>query len=135
MDEYSIDRHARVSSEIANNRARSHPRDSAHVLVGATRIVGIPFDLYRTAGRRRRFSARLLDWVDAQPGASARAARHTVPIRGCSDHGDGFYRRDFLLARRPVLRAPRSHHPLLEVPPAFPPSPPALHYHLSPPPS
>ena len=36
-------------------------RDSAHVLVGATRIVGEPFDLYRAAGRRRSHSVRLLD--------------------------------------------------------------------------
>ena len=36
-------------------------RDPALVLVGATRIVGEPFDLYRAAGRRRRRSVRLLD--------------------------------------------------------------------------
>ena len=52
-DEYSIERHARVSSRLAGNRARGHAGDSAPVLVGAARIVGEPFDLYRAAGRRR----------------------------------------------------------------------------------
>src|SRR5271169_1470142 len=99
---------------------------------GAARIVGAPFDLYRPAGRRRRFSARLLDWVDAQPGASARAARHTVRIRGCSDHGDGFYSRDFLLSRRAVRRAPRSQHPVLEVAASFRPHHRALEVRHSP---
>src|SRR6266478_785416 len=82
LDEYSIQRRAQVSRRIASNRARDHSVDSAHVLVDAARIVGVPFDLYRAAGRRRRFSARLLDCVDAQPGASARAARHAIRISG-----------------------------------------------------
>src|SRR5882672_7539955 len=115
LDDYSIQRRARVSPRIASNRARDHSVDSAHVLVDAARIVGVPFDPYRAAGRRRRFSARLLDCVDAQPGASPRAARHAVRISGGSDHGDGFYPGDFLLSRRAVRRAPRSQHPVLEV--------------------
>ena len=49
------------SPRIAGNRACGHHGESAPVLVGAARIVGEPFDLYRAAGRRRRFSARLLD--------------------------------------------------------------------------
>src|SRR5207249_9913335 len=81
LDEYSIKHRARVSPRIASNRARDHPVGSAHVLVGAARIVGAPLDLHRPFGRRCRFSARLLDWVDAQRGASALAARPSVPIR------------------------------------------------------
>src|SRR3984957_21302321 len=75
LDEYSLKHRARVSPRIASNRACGHHRQSAHVLVGAARIVGAPFDLCRAAGRRRRFSAGLLDWVDDQPAASARTAR------------------------------------------------------------
>src|SRR3979490_3230443 len=132
LDEYSIKHRARVSPRIASNRACGHHRQWAYVLVGAARIVGAPFDLCRPAGRRRRFSARLLDWVDAQPGASARAARHTVRIRGCSDHGDRFYSRDFLLSRRAVRRAPRSQHPVLEVAASFRPHHRALEVRHSP---
>src|SRR5437667_12619476 len=46
LNEYSIERHARVSVRIAGSRARGHLGDSAHVLVGATRIVGEPFHLH-----------------------------------------------------------------------------------------
>src|SRR5260370_30267272 len=132
LDEYSVKHRARVSPRIASNRACGHHRQSAHVLVGAPRIVGAPFDLYRPAGRRRRFSARLLDWVDDQPGASARGARHTVRVGGSSDHGVGFYRRIFLLSLRPARRAPRSQYPVLEVAASFRPHHHALDVRHSP---
>src|ERR1700682_2904512 len=90
LDDYSIQRRARVFPRITSNRSRDHSVDSAHVLVDAARIVGVPFDLYRAAGRRRRLSTRFLDCVYAQPDASARAARHAVRISGGFDHGDGF---------------------------------------------
>ena len=46
LDEYSIQRHARVSAESQVSRARGHVGDPAIVLVGAARIVGEPFDLF-----------------------------------------------------------------------------------------
>jgi len=41
--------------ESKRNRSCGYHCQPAHVLVGAARIVGTPFDLYRPAGRRRRF--------------------------------------------------------------------------------
>ena len=104
--------------------------DSANVLVGATRIVGEPFDLYRAAGCRRRRDVRLPDqpdWSAAQharlvgagPGASARRARHAVQPRCVAAHADRVPRRGLLLARRAARRASRSQHPVLEVAAGF----------------
>ena len=78
--------------------ARSISGDPAHVLVGATRIVGEPFDLYRAAGRRRRIPGRLPDQPRSVCGQDARtrgarsdAASTTidaaVQLRGAADHG------------------------------------------------
>ena len=52
------------NKRIAGNRTRGCIGDSALLLVGAARIVGVPFDLYRAAGRRCRLSARLHDQPD-----------------------------------------------------------------------
>ena len=60
-----------ISARIASNGARGHFRRSQHVLGGAARIVGAPFDLYRPAGRRRSFSIRLLGRLNAQSDAPA----------------------------------------------------------------
>ena len=49
-----IECHEPTPRSISTNCARRHVRDSPHVLVGATRTVGKPFDLYRAAGRRGR---------------------------------------------------------------------------------
>ena len=55
-DEHSIERHVRrLRSKSAGDCARGHLADPAPVLVGAARTVGEPFDLYRAAGRRRRY--------------------------------------------------------------------------------
>src|ERR1700680_328714 len=105
LNEYSIERRARVSVRAEGTRARGHVSNSAHVLVGAKRIVGEPFHLYRAAGRRRRHSVRLPDrhdWscdVGARPGAEGGRARRAEQLCCASDHGDRFYRRGVLQSR------------------------------------
>src|SRR5580700_7430878 len=60
LDEYSIKRCAGIL-RVAASRSCCHVCDSADVLVGDARIVGEPFDLYRTAGRRRYRDVGFLD--------------------------------------------------------------------------
>ncbi len=55
----------------AGFRARGHPGEPAHVLVGATRIVGEPLDLYRTACRRGPDSLRRPDQHDSSADTDA----------------------------------------------------------------
>ena len=63
-DDHSVEHHARVLAtrrqRFSDQRQRSS-RDPALLLVGAARIVGEPFDLYRAAGRRRPDPVRLRD--------------------------------------------------------------------------
>ena len=101
----SIERHARVSHRLAGNRSRGHVGDPAHVLVGAARIVGEPFDLYRAAGRRRRLSVRLPDqpdsaaaaacvnWRRCDPAQQRSRSRQPYSLRRDAAHGDRFHRR------------------------------------------
>ena len=53
------------SARLAGGRTRGHVGDPAPVLVGATRIVGEPFDLHRAAGRRRLSSCSASDQPDS----------------------------------------------------------------------
>ena len=77
------------SFRIAEHRAGAHPGDAALVLVGAARIVGEPFDLYRAAGRRRGRSVRLLAqrdcWVSGRSRSRLDPARPQSAVR----HGGG----------------------------------------------
>src|SRR5882762_2863280 len=128
LNEYSIERFARVL-RLAWNPSRAHVDDPAAVLVDTTRTLGEPFDLHRAPGRRGRLFIRLRDQpaffaashrhIAARLGATARIIRREIrTIRG-ADHGDSSHRGNFLLSRRPVWRAPRSQHPLLEVAAGF----------------
>src|SRR5580704_11396125 len=125
LDDYSIKRSAGRSPRLAGNRTPCHVADTALLLVGAPRIVGEPFDLYRAVGGGGRQLARLLDrhaWprvVDAQPHALAHDTRRTLPLRHCPDHGYCFCGRAVLLPRRAAQRAPRSQHLVLEVAAGF----------------
>ncbi len=61
------------------SRPRPSRRARPHVLVGAARIVGEPFDLHRAAGRRRRLSVRLPDQHDSSAGQDAWRCRRSTP--------------------------------------------------------
>ncbi len=67
LNEYAIERHPGFALRFAGHRARGHVADPADVLVGAARIVGEPFHLYRAVDRRRGGAVRLPD----QPAISA----------------------------------------------------------------
>src|SRR5258708_23642662 len=76
LDEHSIERHARVL-RLAANRTCCHVGDSATVLVGAARTMGVPLDLYRTPGRGHCLFARLFHHhaLAASPHARRMARR------------------------------------------------------------
>src|ERR1700674_4355675 len=129
LDEHSIELHARIV-RLAENRTRCHVGDSATVLVGAARTMGVPLDLYRTPGRGPCLSARFFHQhgLSAAPHAwsmasrlcaRARCIRHALRVSGGSDHGDRSYCGRFLYSRRVVRRATRSQYSLLEVATGF----------------
>src|SRR6266849_8392311 len=129
LDEHSIELHARIL-RLAENRTGRHGGDSAPVLVGAARTMGEPLDLCRTPGRGHSLSARFFHQhgLSAAPHARrmaprlcarARCIRHALRVSGGTDHGYSSYRGNFLLSRRPVWRAPRPQHPVLEVASGF----------------
>src|SRR4029077_10069532 len=57
LDEHSIELHARIL-RLAENRPGRQVGDSARVLVGAARTMGVPLDLYRAPGGGQCLSAR-----------------------------------------------------------------------------
>ena len=78
--EYAIERDAGIfqrfaGKRVANDRARRDEGGSAVLLVGAPRIVGEPFDLYCTSGRRRPYSA----WLPYCLDSVVRCRRRTWP--------------------------------------------------------
>src|SRR3989440_567025 len=88
------------------------------------------FDLYRAAGRRRRFPVRLSDQhyssagqdacpIGARSGAAARSDRHAVRHSSSSAHAYAVAGRSVLLSRRAARRTPRSQHTVLEVAAGF----------------
>ena len=136
-DEYSIERRHRILLRIAGNSRRDDLGEPAHVLVGAARIVGEPFDLSRAAGRRRRLSVRLFDqhdWPagqDAAPAALDPAQQHEAVLTPY-DMAAGlimltaFIVGMFYSSGRAARRTPRSQHPVLEVAAGFRPHDSAL---------
>src|SRR5262249_17337206 len=128
--EYTVASHAALSARSRGICTAEDSGDSTLLLVRPAGIVGEPLDLHCSARGRRSVSVRLFDqhdycaashaWSMAfQPDTPADAAH--CPFRNCrsSDHGDGVYRGNFLLARRAVWGAPRSQHSLLEVAAGF----------------
>src|SRR6266849_7529664 len=97
LDEHSIERHARIL-RLAENRTGRHVGDSATVLVGAARTMGVPLDLYRASGRGYCLSPRFFHQHDLSAApherimaprlyARARCIRDALRVSGGTDHG------------------------------------------------
>src|ERR1700733_896562 len=130
LDEHSVQPGTGILWRFALERARCPIADPAHVLVGAQGVVGEPLDLCGPARSGGRLPGGLFDQPVRPPSwhachcigaldAGADRACHAIQSRGNAAYARWSSRRRVLFARRPAWRAPRSQHPVLEVPAGF----------------